>query len=269
MDKKIPFTKMNGTGNDFIVFDNRERYFEGTEYPFFREICQRRISIGADGVLLLEKGTVAPVRMRYYNADGFESTMCGNGARCTGYFAWKQGAVTSSQFDLEAADGVHSVRIDKDFVTLGMVKPRDYTERCGILQEPEFEDGGFLNTGVPHFVILVSDLDSIDVEHFGAYYRRHEYFPEGTNVNFVQVVGDQSIRVRTYERGVEAETLSCGTGCVASALLTSRREMLISPIQVMTRGGDLMIHFDESWEEITLSGKVTIVFEGSLTHPIM
>lgn len=267
MDRKIPFVKMNGTGNDFIVFDNRQGVFGGNEYPFFNAICQRRISIGADGVLLLENGADAPIRMRYFNADGYESTMCGNGARCMGFFAWMKNAVAESQFDLEAADGRHSVEIDEDIVTLGMVPPKGYIEQCGILQEPHLEDGGHLDTGVPHFMIFTSDLESVDVEHLGAHYRRHSFFAEGTNVNFVHVLDDDSIQVRTYERGVEAETLSCGTGCVASALITSKRKGLTSPIRVETRGGNLTVHFDDAWKKITLSGKVTVVYEGQITKP--
>lgn len=260
----IHFTKMSGTGNDFIVFDNRSGFFTGKESEFFERICRRRISVGADGVLLVEGSESADIRMRYFNRDGRESTMCGNGARCVGFFAWEKKIVDKKAFRLEASDGVHMVDVLGEWVTLGMMKPRDFRFDLGILKEAEFTEGGFINTGVPHYVLFVDKLDVIDVTGMGSFYRSHEAFPEGTNVNFVQCMGKNRIRVRTYERGVEEETLSCGTGCVASAVIAAKRYGYDSAIAVMTRGGELTVGFDACFEEVSLAGLVEIVYEGEL-----
>ncbi len=257
---------MAGTGNDFIVFDNRSHIFSGDEAQFFSEICQRRTSVGADGILLIEQGDSAPVRMRYFNRDGNESTMCGNGARCAGYFSWKKQIVTDNHFTLEALDGVHRVDIENSRVTLEMIRPHGFKSQLNILQESEFDEGGFIDTGVPHYVIFVKDVDAVDVGSLGSYYRHHAAFPRGTNVNFVQLSGQKRIRIRTYERGVEEETLSCGTGSVASALISSHHFGYVSPLMVSNRGGDLMIRFDETWEKVYLAGSVQIVYEGIIKH---
>lgn len=255
---------MAGTGNDFIVFDNRSGRFTGEEVDFFSGICRRRISVGADGVILVEKGKSAPVRMRYFNRDGNESTMCGNGARCTGYYAWKKGFVQKNDFMLEAMDGLHRIEVLDDEVALGMVKPNGFRSGYGIIREPELKEGGFIDTGVPHYVIFVKDVDLVDVEKFGVFYRKHEVFPNGANIDFVQLMEDNRIRVRTYERGVEEETLSCGTGCVASALIAAKQADYSSPVKVLTRGGELTVRFEEHWDEVTLTGRVEISYEGTL-----
>lgn len=255
---------MAGTGNDFIVFDNRSKNFSGEESDFFIKICQRRVGVGADGVLLLDEGEAAPVRMRYFNRDGREAAMCGNGARCVGFFAWKKGMVDEKKFLLEASDGTHRVRVNGDEVTLSMVRPHGFHSGYDILREPEFVEGGFINTGVPHYVIFVEDVDAVDVDRLGPTYRNHDVFPEGANINFVQILGKSQIRVRTYERGVEKETLSCGTGCVASALITAKKYGTVSHIGVLTRGGELGVRFDEKWEKVSLTGRVKIVYEGIL-----
>ena len=255
---------MAGTGNDFIVFDNRSGRFGGEEADFFSGICRRRVSVGADGVILVEKGDSAPVRMRYFNRDGYESTMCGNGARCTGYFAKKKGFVKENKFILEAMDGPHRIEVLGDEVALGMVKSDGFRTGYGIIREPELKEGGFIDTGVPHYVIFVKDVDRIDVHKLGTFYRNHKAFPEGANIDFVQLLGDSRIHVRTYERGVEEETLSCGTGCVASALVAATQADYSSPVKVFTRGGELTVGFDKQWEKVTLTGRVEISYEGTL-----
>jgi len=262
--EEIAFTKMTGTGNDFIVFDNRPRLFSGEESTFFHEICQRRTSIGADGILLVEKGDSAPVRMRYFNSDGFESTMCGNGARCAAYFAWKKRMVPDRSLLLEALDGVHRVIVEGERITLEMARPHGFRSKPGILRESEFTEGGFIDTGVPHYVVFVQDVEKVDVDNLGSFYRNHDTFVQGTNVNFVQLLGKSRIRVRTYERGVEEETLSCGTGCVASSLIASNHHGYTSPVTVLAHGGRLTVQFDEAWENIFLIGPVEIVYEGIL-----
>jgi diaminopimelate epimerase len=263
----IPFTKMSGTGNDFIVFDDRRSRWTGRETAFFASICRRRFSAGADGVILVDRGERAPVRMRYFNSDGKEAAMCANGARCTAYFALHKGFVHENSFQLETADGIHEVEVTGSTVRLEMGKPHDF--RSGFSFEHRFglREGGFLNTGVPHLVLLLdgqSSLDELNVEKVAPFYRHHKLFPAGTNVNFVQKISDDEIGVRTFERGVEAETLSCGTGCVASALIAFTVLSIRPPIRVKTRGGDLRVDFDKAWKHVYLNGPVNMVYEGSL-----
>ena len=248
--EKLPFVKMTGTGNDFIFFDNRAGIFSGDESGFFRDICRRKLSVGADGVVLVERGRSAPVRMRYYNADGLEAAMCGNAGRCTARFAVDRGMVKRNEFTLEAADGLHEVSVLGDSVSIKMRPASGYQTDLGILREPEFEEGGFVDTGVPHYVIFVPDAERVSVRELAPYYRRHSAFSEGANVNFVQVLGPRRIRVRTFERGVEDETLSCGTGCAASALVASRLKGCVSPVAVETRGGELSVSFDREWRDM-------------------
>jgi len=264
-ENTIFFTKMAGTGNDFIVLDNREQKLTGEEADLFASLCRRRTAIGADGVVLVEKGEKAPVRMRYFNRDGSEAPMCANSARCTAYYAIHRGMVENPKFLLETQDGVHEVWVQDSLVKLRMAPPKDLRTNLGIVCHEGLTEVGFLNTGVPHFVLLTApeaDLNDIDIGTLGPYYRFHPIFEKGTNVNFVQVVKPDRIRVRTFERGVEEETLSCGTGCVASSLLLSRQLHSSSPMLVETRGGDLTVEFDPQWQEVYLIGEVTLVFEG-------
>jgi diaminopimelate epimerase len=263
----IPFTKMSGTGNDFIVFDNRKGQWTGQETAFFASICRRRFSAGADGVILADRGERAPVRMRYFNSDGKEAAMCANGARCTAFFALHKGFMHENSFTMETADGLHEVEVTGSSVRLEMGKPRDF--RSGFRFDNRFglREGGFLNTGVPHLVLFLDGpdgLDDLNVEKAAPFYRHHRLFPAGTNVNFVQKVSGNEIAVRTFERGVEAETLSCGTGCVASALIAYTVLSIRPPIKIKTRGGDLRVDFDGAWKDIHLTGPVSMVYEGSL-----
>jgi diaminopimelate epimerase len=258
---------MSGTGNDFIVFDNRDGRFSGDEADFFAAVCRRRVSVGADGVLLVERGRSVPVRMRYFNRDGGEASMCANGARCAARYAFEKGFVSTAHFTLEASDGCHEVEVEPDNVRLRMGEPKGLRTGLGIVRDPGLREGGFLDTGVPHLVLFVDgpeELDRLDVEALSPYYRRHPEFPQGTNVNFVCLRGKDSIGVRTFERGVEAETLSCGTGCVAAALLASLRFELASPVSVATKGGVLFVIFDPNWKDVRLSGTADRVFEGTL-----
>jgi diaminopimelate epimerase len=263
----IPFTKMSGTGNDFIVFDNRNRRFSGEETDFFHAICRRRFSVGADGVILVEKGDRAPVLMQYFNSDGKEASMCANAARCTALFAYRNGLVRESRFLLEASDGLHEVDVKADQVRLKMTKPKDFRSGLGVVRNAGLREGGFLDTGVPHLVLFVDDslkLDGLDVEALAPYYRHNPLFEHGTNVDFVQRIGVETICVRTFERGVEGETLSCGTGCVAAALIASKTFGSPSPVHVETRGGGLEVEFDDGWRNVFLTGAVRMAFEGAL-----
>ncbi len=256
---------MEGTGNDFIVFDNRDRIFTGNEAGFFSRICQRRFAVGADGVILIEKGQSHPVRMRYFNRDGYEAEMCGNGARCVACYVSKKGIVQEERFVLEASDGLHSVRIKNHVISLQMIEPKDYRSGFDILRESEFKEGGLINTGVPHYVIIVPDVALIDVRAVGKYYCHHKVFPEGANIDFVQFQRENRIRFRIYERGVEDETRSSGTGAVASALIASREFGCRSPVQVETCGGNLNIKFDSDWKTVFIEGPAFIAYEGMLS----
>jgi diaminopimelate epimerase len=263
----IPFTKMSGTGNDFIVLDNREGRWTGREKDFFASVCRRRFSAGADGVILAQKGEHAPVRMRYFNSDGGEAAMCANGARCTAFYGRNRGFTKEDFFLLEAADGLHEVEVTGAKVKLEMRRPRDFRSGFGFVHQFGIREGGFLDTGVPHLVLFMDgalELKNLDVNAQAPYYRNHRFFDAGANVNFVQRISPGAIQVRTFERGVEGETLSCGTGCVASALIASRTFGASSPISVRTPGGELEVEFDRDWSNVFLTGAVRMVYEGSL-----
>jgi diaminopimelate epimerase len=258
---------MSGNGNDFIVFDNRSRQFTGQESEFFKIICKRRFSIGADGVILIEKGDWAPVRMRYFNSNGFEAEMCANGARCLAYLIVQRSILPNKSFVLEASDGVHQVSVEKEEVNLKLQVLLDFQQNLGILQNKGLKEGGLLTVGVPHYVLFSSAIEDLDVTQIAPFYRNNSVFPNGANVNFVQIHSNGELSVRTYERGVEDETLSCGTGCVASALVASREWDIHSPVLIHTRGGDLTVRFDPGWKNVYLKGPVEIAFEGEIACP--
>ena len=270
----IEFFKMHGTGNDFIVVDNFENHYNSWESRLVREICQRRTGVGADGLLVLEKSNQADFRMRYYNSDGKESEMCVNGSRCISYFALTLGYIKNI-FKFEAGDGLHNGRINSSSSVIVEVKvnkvntklrsfPVDFKLQEGIY----FRD--FINTGVPHIVLECTDIDNMPVADLGSQLRFHPYYkPDGTNVNFAEVQKTNSepvLRVRTFERGVDAETLSCGTGATASALSFVHDERFadkkIKRIKVKTRGGNLIVHLKDQDKNIYLEGPVEFVYKG-------
>jgi len=259
---KFSFTKMAGTGNDFIVIDNRSEVFKGDEQEFFEKICRRRFSVGADGVILIQNGKIAPVEMYYLNSDGRQAAMCGNGARCAAKYVFEKNIISERQFDIEAAGRVYSVSVGQEDVTVRFGSVSDYDPDLNLEVETEWQRGGFVISGVPHYVIFVPDVDKVDVEKYGRMYRRSPLFKNGTNINFVQRSGESSIKVRTYERGVEGETLSCGTGSVASAFIAYKRLSVRLPVTVETKGGILKVGSDDGWESILLTGPAEIVYEG-------
>ncbi|MFQ5706189.1 MAG: diaminopimelate epimerase [bacterium] len=262
---KIPFVKISATGNDFILFDNREKMFTGAEGDFFRKICQRRSWVGADGVLLIENSQDFDFQMRYFNSDGRESEMCGNGARGAAYFALQQGIVPGPKMSFTVSSNRYEATVQENRVRLKMPPPRDIRKNLGIVEESFLREGGFVNTGVPHFVLFTDDLESLEILTPAQKYRYHPIFqPKGTNVDFVQVVDRSRINVRTYERGVEGETLACGTGCVAAAVVASLRKLTGLPVEVVTRGGVLKVYGDSAEASLFLEGEVRIVYEGRL-----
>jgi len=264
----LRFTKMNGAGNDFILFDNRTRDID-LDRNQIAQLCDRHRGIGADGILLLEKPiNRADFRMRYFNADGGEAEMCGNGARCFARFANKVGG-QKAKISFETPAGVISAELKGDLVTLRMTEPTDLRLNVDLPVIAENKTVHFINSGVPHVVIPVAKIDDADVRREGAAIRHHKMFsPNGTNVNFIEKRGPNKIAIRTYERGVEDETLACGTGIVASALIFAASENTNGPIGVIARGGDeLEVGFEKSgdrFRNVTLTGPAEFVFEGSI-----
>ena len=240
---KLKFYKMSGAGNDFVVLDNRKGEVSASMplQQFAARICDRHRSVGGDGLLLVEPSTRKDFRMRYYNADGSEADMCGNGARCIARFASVIGAA-GEKMTFENLAGDFSAEILKDGqVIVQMSKPHSMQLNQQLEVDGQFLVGHSLNTGVPHLVVPVRGIDEFPVVELGRKLRFHEAFqPKGTNVNFVGVLGKHAIKERTYERGVEDETLACGTGAVASAILMAAIGECESPISVTTSGGDLL-----------------------------
>ena len=264
----LRFTKMNGAGNDFILVDNRAGEI-GLDRSQIAHLCDRHRGIGADGILLLEKPTNrADFRMRYFNADGGEAEMCGNGARCFARFANKI-AGANRKISFETPAGVISAEVNGDLVTLQMTEPTNLRLHVKLSIPDGNKTVHFINSGVPHVVIPVAKIGDVDVRREGAAIRYHKMFsPNGTNVNFIEKRGPNKIAIRTYERGVEDETLACGTGIVASALIFAATDYATSPVTVIAQGGDeLRVGFeksDEGLRNVTLSGPAEFVFEGTI-----
>jgi diaminopimelate epimerase len=264
----LRFTKMNGAGNDFVLLDNRAEALRLTTAQIAR-LCDRHRGVGADGVLVLERPTNgADFRMRYYNADGGEAEMCGNGARCFARFA-DRAAGPLKQLTFETPAGTIGAQLAGELVTLQMSQPNDL--RLGL----ELPIGGekiraaYIDSGVPHVVLPVAKIDEVDVRSLGAALRHHPMFaPRGANANFSEQRGPHAIAIRTFERGVEDETLACGTGVVASALIFSSHENVAGPIDVLVRGGDtLQVDFSREgnrFTNVTLTGPADFVFDGTI-----
>lgn len=275
----IRFAKLSATGNDFILFDNREKFLRGDEERLFRTICTRRVAIGADGILLIEPRVVngrprrlqydapgsassALFTMRYFNRDGRESEMCGNGARATAYYAFRHG-IAPAEMHFEVSGDLYHAIVTGNRVRLRMQKPWDLDLTPQALEEKRLEEGGYVNTGVPHYVLFAPDVEHVDVTGLGLKYRHHPKFqPAGTNVNFVAIDRASHFYLRTYERGVEEETLACGTGTVAAAVLAHLKKQMPFPIQVTTRGGELTVYGDAPLETLELEGEVRLVYYG-------
>ena len=264
----LRFTKMNGAGNDFVLIDNRLGDVVLTPKQIV-QICDRHRGVGADGILLLERATNgADFRMRYYNADGGEAEMCGNGARCFARYADRV-AGPRDELSFETPAGVIGATLQGELVRLQMGEPKDLRIGFTIPLTDRQVAAHFVNSGVPHVVIPVDDLETVDVRGLGSAIRRHEMFaPKGANVNFLNERGDRRIAIRTYERGVENETLACGTGVVASALIFAAIKKIDGPIGVLVRGGnELEVDFQQKgdrFRNVTLKGPADFVFDGTL-----
>jgi diaminopimelate epimerase len=264
----LRFSKMNGAGNDFVLIDNRVGDLQLAPDQIVK-ICDRHRGVGADGVLVLERAANgADFRMRYYNADGGEAEMCGNGARCFARYASRV-AGPKEELSFETPAGMIGATLQGELVRLEMSEPKDL--RLGItIPLPDRQVAAhFVNSGVPHVVVPVDDLESVDVRALGLAIRRHDLFaPKGANANFLKECGERQIAIRTYERGVEDETLACGTGVVASALIFAALKNVSGPIGVLVRGGnELLVGFDRSGDQfknVTLTGPADFVFEGTI-----
>jgi diaminopimelate epimerase len=264
----LRFTKMNGAGNDFVMIDNR-----GGDVRLNAEqivhICDRHRGVGADGILLLEKATDgANFRMRYYNRDGGEAEMCGNGARCFARFARKV-AGTRDRISFETPAGLIGAELHGELVTLQMSDPEDMRLGLELMIDGKKQLAHFINSGVPHVVVPVSQIDRVDIREQGEKIRHHKMFsPKGANVNFIEKRGAKKIAIRTYERGVEDETLACGTGVVASALIFGATENVDGPISVLVRSAsELTVGFKREGNDfcdVALTGPAEFVFEGTI-----
>jgi diaminopimelate epimerase len=252
----IGFNKYQGTGNDFIIIDNRGGIVNPENSGYINKLCDRRLGIGADGLILISESPDYDFEMKYFNSDGLEGSMCGNGGRCSSDFAIRK-RIAGKILSFKAIDGVHKAISEDGIIRLQM---------NNIKESRILKGNYFINTGSPHCVIFKKNIDKLDVNSEGKLVRwSAEYEPEGTNVNFVEIL-ENGIFVRTFERGVEEETLSCGTGVTASAIASVLSGQFDSiPVKVKTKGGNLEVSFKITGDlisDVWLSGPATFVYEG-------
>jgi diaminopimelate epimerase len=273
MSKRIPFWKMSGSGNDFVLIDNRRGGFPKSVSSWARKLCHRQEGIGADGLLLMEKSHKADFRMVYFNADGSRASMCGNGARCMAWFAKDRG-LEPRTFRFETDAGIVAASVHDHVAEITMGEARDYKPNLVVQTKDRTYAVSFINTGVPHAVCFVPRVDTVDVAQAGRQLRFHRIFGSaGTNVNFVQRVNAHTLKIRTYERGVEAETLACGTGVIASAIAAYLKGWVQLPVRCLTAGGDTLdvqfeVHPGDARRPATcvsLRGPVRLTFSGEIT----
>jgi len=271
--KKIPFFKMNGSGNDFIIINNREKVVENnldiSVRDFVVKVCARALSVGADGLILIEKDDECNFRWRFFNNDGAEVEMCGNGSRCAARFAYLNN-LAPIEMKFRTLAGVINAKITGlNSVKVQLTMPKDY--KSGFKLEGIDLEANFINTGVPHVVYFVENVNDVDVNGLGAKTRYHEYFkPDGTNANFAEIVDEENIKMRTYERGVEGETLACGTGATAVALVAMLNKKAVSPVNVHTRSGKVLRVYVEAEQneiqKVFLEGDATLTYIGTMTE---
>lgn len=255
----ISFYKYQGTGNDFVMIDNRDLQFPQKDVALVKHLCDRRFGIGADGLILLNPSDTYDFTMVYYNADGNEGTMCGNGGRCLVAFAYDLGVI-KDKTTFDAVDGLHHATIENGLVDLQMID---------VSKIDLFENHAFLDTGSPHHVQLVQNIGTYDVFENGKSIRYGApYFEEGTNVNFAEKIDETTFRVRTYERGVENETLACGTGATAVAIaMFEQNQTTATKIKLNVEGGELEVSFNKennAFHNVFLKGPAKFVFEGTI-----
>ena len=266
---RIPFYKMSGSGNDFILIDNRDGVVEEDDLQNrIAKVCRRKMSVGADGFILLENSETVDFRWRFFNSDGSLPDMCGNGARCAARFAFLHD-IADRKMAFDTLAGIIEAEVSDTGVRIRMTDPEALHAEFSLNLGSRSVTVGSINTGVPHVVMMVEDIDAVDVVATGRAIRHHKDFaPEGTNANFVARNADGAILIRTYERGVEDETLACGTGNVAAALLLAKTDGLASPVTLTTRSKSrLTVHFKRSgdcFEEVFLEGDARVIYRGEL-----
>ena len=259
----IPFWKMHGAGNDFILVDDRALTFPARDSAWIARLCDRRRGIGSDGLLLIQPSASADFRMRFFNPDGAEADLCGNGARCIARLAYEIGAAPADM-RIETAAGPVRAEILPTGVRIHLPPPKDWRMNLSIAWKKQDLPLHFVNSGVPHAVAIMDDLAALDVPALGSFIRRQALFaPAGTNADFIQILGPAALAIRTYERGVEAETLACGTGIVAAALVADRLGLVRAPVRVTTAGGDVL---DVSLAPLTLTGPAEHAFQGAIDY---
>ncbi|MDO8525707.1 MAG: diaminopimelate epimerase [Candidatus Omnitrophota bacterium] len=271
----IKFTKAVATGNDFIIVESKETGYrvQGTGYrknlsELAKKLCDRKRGVGGDGLLIIERSKNADFKMRIFNPDGSEAQMCGNGARCAALYAVLK-KIAKTKMTIETIAGILDANVKGDIVKVKLTDPKDIKWNfCLMINKCPFEVS-FIDTGVPHVIHFTDDLEKIDIRNIGSHIRHHgEFSPEGTNADFVKVSGKNTIKIRTYERGVEDETLACGTGAVASAIISAEVEKMTSPVTVQTRSGEkVKVYFEMvggNFRNVYLEGKAKLVFEGGL-----
>jgi diaminopimelate epimerase len=275
---RIPFFKMTGSGNDFILIDNRSLRIAGEERQreLARKACRSKLSVGADGLILLENDSEVDFQWRFYNADGSVAEMCGNGARCAARFAFLAGITENTHMAFRTLAGIIEAELRGERVRIRTTPPRGLKTRFELEAAQRGFVLDFVNTGVPHtvhFLETAAALEEASVTEWGRALRFHPHFqPAGSNVNFVHVRDAHHLTIRTYERGVEGETLACGTGSIASALVAAARGWAESPVDVLTRSGEtLTIYFthapgelDSPFSEVCLEGDARVVYEAEL-----
>ena len=257
---EITFDKYEGTGNDFVMIDNRNDFFPKNDIKLIAQLCDRRFGIGADGLILLENDSNSEFKMVYYNSDGNQSTMCGNGGRCIVAYAKKLNIIKSSATFM-AIDGIHLATVSEENSVSLQMKDVNFVKL-----EPNYS---FLDTGSPHHIEMVSEISTIDVKSKGAAISYSAiYDPAGTNVNFVEQINEDIFSIRTYERGVEDETLSCGTGATAVAIaMNFSGKTNSNNITINVQGGKLEVSFDKNdshYSNVCLKGPATFVFQGKI-----
>ncbi len=261
---------MSGSGNDFILIDNRDGVLRGIDLPgWVSKVCRRGLSVGADGVITIEPSKTATFKWHYYNADGGEVSMCGNGSRCAARFAVLE-KIAPPQLTIETLAGIIRAEVEGDRVKVQLTRPKDYRPGLAVPIAGKTWEGHFIDTGVPHVVYSVDNVEKTDVLGLGRATREHAMFkPAGTNANFIRVVDPHTIAIRTYERGVESETLACGTGAVAAALISGARGEAQSPVTLKTRGGqDLTVFFEtdgEAFTNVFLEGEARVIYTAELS----
>ena len=262
MSKNIKFMKLSGSGNDFIFIENFENQFKEKSMPdFVKSVCRRGLAVGADGLMFIQSSDKADFKWRFFNSDGSEGEMCGNGGRCAIRFAKEIGLI-SEEGSFETIAGVLDASIDGNRVKVRMTKPHSFTQTTKIVLGDQEVLLDSINTGVPHAILYTKDLDSVDVLNDGREIRNHTvYKPDGTNVNYYKILNKNKIEVKTYEKGVESIMSSCGSGSFACAYDFSKKNNYLGIIKVINDGGVFQFSFSENYNENFLIGKAEIEYE--------